>query len=136
MNTQWIKTSDRAPTEQDLPVWAYHDKDKRVVLFPCGLAPKLYTHWRPAKADIPEPPQEETQRTKDINAYCAWADREDVRLSVMSSTASNAAPWHAALAYEREQVAKMLAPIATSFLDMHSCEIIEAIRARCGGGGQ
>jgi hypothetical protein len=128
MNNQWIKTSDRAPTEQDLPVWGWHKEMMMPMTF-TYIPGTLITHWRPAKADIPEPPNEETQWEKDRTAWESWFNAPDCNGATVTA-------WHAALAYEREQVAKMLAPIATSFLDMHSCGIIEAIRARCEGRGQ
>jgi hypothetical protein len=128
MNTQWIKTSDRAPTEADLPVWAYYKGSSSPLSMIDGFAPTGCTHWRPAKDDIPEPPQEETQAEKDNTAFsnwcmtdapCGWGTQE---------------VWHAALAYEREQVAKMLpmyqAPCSIAWLE----RAIESIRARCEGG--
>jgi hypothetical protein len=115
---QWIKTSERAPTEADLPVWAYYS-NKIIHIYFTGV-PDGCIYWRPAASDIPAPPIEET---------------EPEHLTV----------WHAALAWERSQVAGML-PDAFKWDGIepngsasrrNACEkAIEAIRARCNGGGK
>lgn len=140
MKTDWIKMTDRAPTEADLPVWAWFAYDKECrgpYLFDEQLCMDGVTHWRPAKDDVPEPPREETQAEKDDVGFHAWyRDDGTVECGAHMTT------WHAALAYEREQVAKMLpatphdsakAMWPKTSLEYH-IQAIEAIRARCGGG--
>ena len=141
MNTQWIKTADRAPTEADLPVWLqldkgsafFHESVNGVTLME---APRMLIFvtagsiaWRPAKADIPEPPREETQRDNDCKAYTKW---------FLNNPAYAEAAWHAALAYERAEVAKMLPPpLSKNTLTVRETyNAIEAIRARCEGRGK
>jgi hypothetical protein len=134
--TQWIKTSDRAPTEQDLPVWVYDSKVpngaslKGPMLLMCCPSAEAWSHWRPAKDDIPEPPVEETQDDKDMRFAESWV-------------ASKSGNWitrdlaRAIFAYERAEVAKMLPPPAKRFVWSHGdYDAIEAVRARCGGGGK
>jgi hypothetical protein len=153
MNTQWIKTSDRAPTEADSPVWVYDSNVpngaplKGPMLLMCCPSAEAWSHWRPAKADIPEPPREETQRDKDEDAFGRWLN------AVQCMPTPKGDVWHAACAYtrkdEREEVAKMLPkcgdqptddPDATErFWRKYDCACacaIEAIRARCEGRGQ
>lgn len=121
--------TDRAPTEADLPVWVSDTKDGQVTflaILPCHV----WTHWRPAKDDMPEPPREETQADKDCAAYRLWMGNLRCKDEDLC--------WHAALAYERAEVAKMLPPpISESVWSMRDVyDAIESIRARCGGGGK
>lgn len=138
MKTDWIKMQDRRPTEQDLPVWAWFAYDKECrgpYLFDEQLCMDGVTHWRPAKDDIPEPPKPEpTQRERDQGEFNAWWDP-------LRNVPHCADAWHAALAYERAEVAKMLpdkntmvywSGVTPSFV----YQAIESIRARCGGGGK
>ena len=125
MKTDWVKMTDRRPTEQDLPVWAwYSDIDGPWIVREISLVGGTQTHWRPAAADIPEPPRGETQREKDQEAFvkCEYRTMQD--------------QWHAALAWERGEVAKMLPPWNTPDSVHDAARIIESIRARCGGGGK
>ncbi len=135
MNTQWIKTSERAPTKADLPVWAYYKKDDDLRLFfkSCTFSAD---YWRPAKADIPEPPLEETQEDKDIaEAEYAWAAIGDPRITHHANFVGG---YLAALAHERAEVAKMLPPQCPEWdkkaYNVQCAHAIEAIRARCEGG--
>jgi hypothetical protein len=135
MNTQWIKTADRAPTEKDYPIWLWATSavGRREACIVHSLTCSAYTgventHWRPAKDDIPEPPKEKTQWEKDRTAWQSWYNAPGCNVATVTA-------WHAALAYEREQVAKMLPE--------HNCTswstfqyAIEAICARCEGRGQ
>lgn len=136
MNTQWIRTADRAPTEADLPVWVWRFGDSNTPVIIHNLAfGGLYriTHWRPAKADIPEPPNDKTQFDSDQSELSRWLFAQ--WSGVMPSPYDT---WHAALAYEREQVAKML-PTKSNLGAYDVAEMydaIEAIRARCEGGGK
>ena len=138
MNTQWIKTSDRAPTEAESPVWVYDSNVpngaplKGPMLLMCCPSAEAWSHWRPAKADIPEPPKEETQEDKDEAAFGCWLN------SMQCMPTPRGDVWHAALAYEREQVAKMLPdPLRKSPLSLgETYDMIKAIHARCEGRGQ
>ena len=134
--------TDRAPTEADLPLWAWFAYDKECrgpYLFDEQLCMDGITHWRPAKADIPEPPREETQRDRDEAAWIEWRDSDPQGgLPFADET------WHAALAYERGEVLKLLpaAPHESAkamwpktSLEYH-IQAIGSIRARCGGGGK
>jgi hypothetical protein len=110
MKTDWIKMTDRRPTEQDLPVWAYKTGEQPYL---CAITkPHSYwTHWRPAKADIPEPPREETQWDKDESAFRRYNHSGNGCSQSAAFTGWTKALneyWHAALAYERAEVAKML----------------------------
>jgi len=86
-----------------------------------------------AKDDIPEPPKAEpTLKERDHDAYVQWLN---------DKTSSEDSAWHAALAYERAEVAKMLPPERS---DLSNWDTVahaayastKAIRARCAGGGQ
>lgn len=120
--------TDREPTEDDLPVWAYRkDIGWPEVFF--TIIPNGWTHWRPAKDDVPEPPKMElTQPEKDCAACNAWYKKAD--------SVSCLEAWHAALAYEREQVLQLARAIHIWGMDENSRRALEAIRARCGGGAQ
>jgi len=133
MKTDWIEMKNRRPTEADLPLWAWfaYDKERRgPYLFDEQLCMDGVTHWRPAKADIPEPPQAD-QAALDHDAYTAWLN---------DRTSSEDSAWHAALAWERGEVAKMLPKVisqdpAATVYHRPAWECVEQIRARCGGGG-
>jgi hypothetical protein len=81
-----------------------------------------WTHWHPAEP-LPEPPREETQAEKDEAAYDEWREAHDTLLFVKV--------WHAALAWERGEVAKLLDADQSS---RGLAAIFDAIRARVGGG--
>lgn len=135
MNTQWIKTADRAPTEADLPVifettlkldaGRYYVPAHSLGALDGLKDSKKYPRWM----HIPEPPKEETQAGRDIDAFAAWSKCPP------SGYLEPCVAWHAALAYERAEVAKML-PYFNCTLPLEVGKAIEAIRARCGGGGQ
>jgi len=138
MKTEWIKMTDRRPTEADLPVWAWFAYDKECrgpYLFDEQLCMDDVTHWRPAKDDIPEPPKPEpTQRERDQGEFNAWWDP-------LRNVPHCADAWHAALAWERGEVAKMLPKVisqdpAATVYHKPAWECVEQIRARCGGGGK
>ena len=129
--TEWIKMNDRRPTETDLPVWVYDTAGSMIkgpfLVNAAGCV--SWSHWRPAAADIPEPPREESQADKDEDALQEW-------LCDLSTVPSFADGWHAALAWERGEVEKML-PAKTAHGDLSEhIHVIESIRARCGGGGK
>jgi len=137
MSTQnWIKTADKFPTDADLPVWVYRAKSKDVniwqnALFATGSGWQEYTHWKPAAADIPAPPKEPTQGDKDAAAYRAQFGDHWPSLVLNGRTVYSSDIWHAALAYERAEVLKLL---PTSFYGLGDAQcVISAIRARCGG---
>lgn len=121
----WIKMTERRPTKADLPVWGVN-KDLAVFLLELEEDDpdwEYLTHWRSAKADIPEPPREETQYDKDRAAFIHW----DAGFAYNPAVA-----WHAAIAYERAEVAKML----PHFHGLNQNSYIESIRARCEGGAK
>jgi hypothetical protein len=126
-NDGWIKMSERWPTDAEMPVWAY-DADGGMLRGPLlfmGSAPTSWTHWK--KADIPAPPKEETQDEKDSAEFCKFC-RD-------SNPKSAQSVWHAALAYERAEVGKMLPNRPQHELGRSELvAVFEAIRARCGGG--
>lgn len=126
-NNDWILMSERKPTKADLPVWVYYQNGQREVILNMWFPPKYATHWKPAAA-FPAPPREKTQGEADDAAFQEWREVAPASPAYMA--------WHAALAYERAEVGKMLPePIGKnteSMLGVHSR--IEAIRARCGGG--
>lgn len=114
MSTQsdgWIKTSERMPTEADLPVWGIKASEGyRPFLVTDENWPELApgqngreagfngwaTHWKPAA--LPEPPKKEmTQRERDEEALEAWKQSQ-----LNFFTGRNDA-WHAALAYRDAQ---------------------------------
>lgn len=132
----WIKMTERRPTQADLPVWCAN-RNREVFLLELEDEPDwgYLTHWRHAKADIPEPPKEETQKEKDGAAFRLWCfcGNEDAFPSTDDI-------WHAALAYERAEVAKML-PVFSPLTNWEavvrkSRESLESIRARCEGGAK
>ena len=137
MKTDWIKMTDRQPTETDLPVWAYYaDRENKYEFYMSGYAPKACTHWRPAKDDVPEPPQmeptqmEPPQRERDNLALANYAEEHG-----MNPLFSGRTFWHAALAYERSEVLKLTVDVGqASWYTLKSA--IEQIRARCQGGGK
>lgn len=121
-----------------MPLWAYFANDKSdrgPHLFDGFPALTEYTHWRPAKDDIPEPPlAQPEQEEADLAALVQWGRDENIQpLFTVRKT------WHAALAYEREQVAKMLPVPQGAFgpaYQDYCTRAIELIRARCEGGGK
>jgi hypothetical protein len=139
MSTQdgWIKMSARPPGEGDLPVWLYTGdcdfvgiESKTMLAEGVGILrtrQREATHWKPAAADIPAPPKEPTQDSKDEHAYCEWYNATQ---NTRRETPPHA--WHAALAWERAEVGKML-PAGSYGLGEAQCALA-AIRARCGGG--
>jgi hypothetical protein len=129
--TDWIKMTDRRPTKADFPVWAWTGINGPILY--TVEPPSHMTHWRPAKDDIPEPPKAEpTLKERDHDAYVQWLN---------DRTSSEDSAWHAALAYERAEVAKMLPPERS---DLSNWDTVahaayastKAIRARCAGGGK
>lgn len=133
MSTQnrWVKKSEREPTPEDLPVWLSASNRKGVCLVYNTICSEYIsehtTHWCSAAADIPAPPREKTQLERDDEAHDAWWKTVD-RLGTRHA-------WHAALAYERAEVGKMLPSSEPATYNAHyATEVIKAIRARCGGG--
>lgn len=131
-NDGWILMSERKPTKADFPVWCHQrnatDQLPTWIEHDAEWFPfRLVTHWKPAAADIPAPPREKTQGEADDAAFQEWREVAPASPAYMA--------WHAALAYERAEVNKMLP-------DRPQIEpgrgelvaVIEAIRARCGGG--
>lgn len=136
MKPDWIKMTDRRPTEQDLPVWVYSNDGALQGINLMHIVTDAWPYWRPAKDDIPEPPMEETQEDKDEAAWRSWQND-----SIGGAFTHDA--WHAALAWERGEVAKMLPvshEVAKTIWPNTSQEqhiaAIESIRARCGGGNK
>jgi len=133
--TDWIKMTDRRPTEQDLPILLWNDRVPKAKycstnnVLRCQLGLTCFSHWMPA----PEPPREETQYDKDRAAF-----QSTQRYGIENAPWYT---WHAALAYERAEVAKMLPPERS---DLSNWDTVahaayastKAIRARCAGGGQ
>lgn len=114
--SDWIKMSDRQPTEKDLPVEYYSQNnlfsDRRWIRFHSLRDWRTATHWRHHES-VPLPPAEPTQHEKDV---AAWNN-------LICSNSEYPYPrnaWHAALAYERAEVAALLEE-----------PDFKAIRARC-----
>lgn len=132
-NNDWIKMSERKPTEADLPIWLYTptplDVDNNLGM-PIQIwmkeVPRCldFTHWRPAKPDIPAPPAPEpTQREEDEAAALEY-----IRYNSWSAQSI----WHAALAYRDAQNAKDLEDIyADCGSSMHR-DAYKNLRRRCG----
>lgn len=107
----WIKMSDRKPTEADLPVWAESpkwvepEKPRLIwslsVLFSPNCIPAR--SWKTAR-DIPAPPKEQTQRERDEAAFKEFC--EDTEAAQHNGACSPS--WHAALAWERAEIAKLI----------------------------
>ncbi len=80
----WIRTSEKAPTEADLPLWYWNTT---------SAAPQLLTDslpgaglWRSAKKDIPAAPTELlTIQEKDECAADEWV-RKDAEQNAMRGT--------------------------------------------------
>lgn len=129
----WIKMTDRAPTEADLPVLLWNARVPKMKYtatadaLRCQLGLTCFTAWRPA----PEPPREETQWERDQAAFIQWCNDNDV-----PTWKEYNEPWHAALAYERKQVLKLLPRWNTPDNVLAARDTISAIRARCGGGAK
>jgi len=101
MKKNWIKFSDRKPTEADAPYWAaggLPDPAPNIINHPYGHA-ESRTHWQRATAPEP-PPRELTQREKDADAFFEWLEESD--------DTSPQTIWHAALAHERAECIKLL----------------------------
>lgn len=135
MNTKndWIKMTDRRPTEQDLPVWVWPFGDNGAPVIFHNLAfsgNSSVSHWRSAAQDIPEPPREETQEEKDRKAFNGfWCNNTSSPLPFGEDA------WHAALAWERAEVAKILPSVPYHELSrLDVAKYFDCIRARCAGG--
>lgn len=129
-NTNWIEMAKQKPTEADAPVWAesprWHEPEKlrlfwRVEdLLDARALPAR--NWKPAKADIPPPPAEPTQRERDNNSL------------IMYSLSKGPLPqqcfefWHAALAWER---AEIMALVKQHIDAGQSDWLTVQLRARC-----
>lgn len=125
MKTDWIKVSEFGwPKDHQYPVdmadantkqvhrWRNHYDMER-----CEPLWQGYTHWRPARDDVPKPPREKTQRDKDEDRYAEWygdyfGEGYDCHLDT----------WHAALAYEREQVLKLLPESESKGIRAQECD--------------
>jgi hypothetical protein len=137
----WVKFADRMP---DGPFWAYAAETKQTHCFRCPHEMKraeplwtYYTHWQPMLA-TPEPPKEETQAERDEAAcYSSWESQEWKDIDRPIPSDYYRLSWHAALAWERAEVAKML-PTHCEFIGGISYasvwQRICDIRARCNGG--
>jgi hypothetical protein len=127
----WIKMSERQPTERDYPIWVYSsafpaDIDRRER----GGIIEPVTHWKRAEP-TPAPPKEKSQKELDEEAYMNVA----VRNTALNWTTNRA--WTAALAWEREQVAAILktniGATSAAEWDKNLFErIINPLRKRCG----
>jgi len=123
MSTDWIKMSERKPTEADLPVWWCKDGRHVALIHPSlSLLPDLSRTqgvWKCAKADIPAPPREETQGDADQISLMKWRDKDQWAFSPTAA-------WHAALAHERAEILKLISNPS------HRDSYLEAaVRARC-----
>jgi len=95
MNKNWIKFSDRKPTEADAPYWAaggLPDPAPNIINHPYGHA-ESRTHWQRATAPEP-PPRELTQLEKDDEACDQWNNCAQGFITYRQT-------WHAAIAYVR-----------------------------------
>lgn len=109
----WIKRSDREVTATDCPVWYAQQLGGAVDVRMSFNAEYIHgydsiTHWRPAKADIPAPPKEPTQRERDEAAFAGWDKSGDGYSWHTQSGGNRRSTWHAALAWERAEIAKLL----------------------------
>lgn len=127
----WTRFSDKLP---DGPFYAWYrgacDTTQTRTLQPeeaKSLMSIGYTHWHPAPP-LPEPPREETQADKDEAAFRSLWDNRGCH-DVHPKQA-----WHAALAWERGGVEKMLPESPMAGGSAAYVHAIKAIRARCGGG--
>lgn len=129
----WIKRADRDFTDTDFPIWIGKADTKQVQLWMhshtmrrCEPLWDTCTHWKPARPDFPPPPPNgPTQAQKDGEAFHDFFKSNGYSLSWMPHP--NAA-WHAALAYERAEVLKLVAPFADN---READESLKAIRKRC-----
>lgn len=126
----WIKSADRLPMGPFAQVWAFW-KDGTVSLSKkpadeswqhwCEVMESALVAWQPC--DIPAPPKEQTQRERDEAAYKAWLD--GVTISAPYHVRSD---WHAALAWERAEIAKLLAEYFTRLDTEHRSNTFFAVQ--------
>lgn len=118
-NEGWVKFSEREPRQEDYPIWvAYEDG---TVGWSTGYF-KAGTRWQ--RAIRPAPPKEETQREKDEEAFHCWYKNTTGYVSTREG-------WHAALNYERADVAKLFRNMETppGMKDEH--DLLKTIHKRC-----
>lgn len=130
---QWIAMSERKPLAEDLPVWVY-DVKKPIRDYPPlwhNLALQdfgPFSHWRPARGDIPAPPPLPLSREdQDFEEYHEWWKANTNRPQCDS--------WPAVahmLAWDRAEVEKLIGALeslnrCTSQFD----DVLKQLRARC-----
>lgn len=98
-NDGWIDGNVRLPTNAELPCWMARDG---LVLFLTALhfSDAHDCFWKPA--EVPTPPKlGPTQEEMDNDAAIAWMEERIMFPAPLTA-------WHAALAWEREHVRKIL----------------------------
>jgi hypothetical protein len=123
----WIKMSERKPTEADLPLILGRNNSYGWTMQYCYetlVCLDDWTHWFP-QSRPPAPPKEQTQRERDEAAYMTWFITTDLSAGYNTRWA-----WHAALAWERAEIAKMLAEYNINYPTEHWTAFAEKLRAR------
>jgi hypothetical protein len=133
--THWTKFSDRLPPEDYDDVFV-ETKPGHIAIWKrvntINNTWKDYTEsggrWHPIT--YPElPPREETQADRDGDQFDAWYKMEAVAFPVGAIRPCDA--WHAALAWERAEVAKALNTLCLAVIN-EDRTVWENLRKRCG----
>lgn len=128
----WINMTERKPEQKDFPVWYY--QGGRPILYESATNyPDEFTHWK--SAVIPAPPAKElTQREKDDAEFSKISAEQKYDCWEYTEDSANDA-WHAALAWERKQVAELMASVGDRpphTVHDSKWAAIESLRRRCG----
>lgn len=118
----WIRMSERKPTEADLPVWYFSGQ---AVCGPYELISTGYSHWRPAEKIPAPPPRELTQAERDEEAFWEWFENQEVYCACQPELCAG---WHAGIAKERAEIAKLIEDTPGDALDA-----LKAVEARVKG---
>lgn len=128
----WIKTKERLPTAEEMPVWLGSYQSGQVVMQTKGPERDptqfaLSSHWIPVERPLPIPAPAHEQQ--DETAFNEW-----YRLDTCPMACSGHAErtWHAALAWERAEITR-LADIHDECTTngINAIRIVDNIRARC-----
>lgn len=129
----WIKMSERKPTDDDMPVWLYSPDCKsgqECCVVHCRTC-RAYTdvpntHWKHAAADIPEPPKEPTQSDDDNKTFSNYMESGGFIGTVPYAI------WRSALAYRDKQNAEDLKILDFRHFTPVVVDTIARLRRRCG----
>lgn len=125
----WIKTSERKPTEDDLPVLVCpkrRSEIKAIDLLWCLNYIDNYSHWMPFK--LPEPPKVEHTDFKTPEDRKACNNSFNAHESTTcSSTPNFANGFISALAHERQAIFEL----TLGYLSKDPMQVIDTIRKRC-----